>query len=55
MVTVMTGREWGSDKEIEEKRVNKERQGRCRRINWSHMGKDKETEEAGIERRRGRR
>ncbi len=38
-----------------EKRVNKERQGRCGRIDGRHTGWDKETEEAGIEGRGGRR
>lgn len=31
MVMLMTGNDWGSKKEIEEKRVNKGRQGRCGR------------------------
>lgn len=46
---LMTGKDWGSDEEIEGKRVNKERQGRWRRIKSSHTGCDEETEEAATD------
>lgn len=54
MVMLMTEEDWG--KEIQRKRVNKERLGRQRGINRSHTGLDeKKSEEAGTEGRTGRR